>query len=136
MVFGFLFKKKPKKVKTKRIKKTHPPRRRTSRGKTKPARKKIVKKLTKKKSQAKKEELVGRVTHYFPRVRAGVIKITKSSLGLGDAIHIKGNTSDFTQKVASLQIDNKPIKKALKGTEVGLRVSMRVRKRDKVYKIK
>lgn len=136
MILGFLFKKKPKKTRRKPTKKLHPPRRKTPKRESKPARKKIVKKSTKKKSQAKKEELIGKVTHFFPRVRAGVIKITKSSLSLGDTIHIKGNTSDFTQKVSSLQINNKPIKKALKGKVVGVLVRQRVRKKDKVYKIK
>ena len=102
--------------------------------------KKAVKKAKKspkeKKSKLKpKEEFIGRITHYFPKVRAGIIKLTKP-LSLGDTIHVKGTTTDLTQKITSLQIDNAPIKRATKGKLVGFGAKKRVRRRDKVYKIK
>ncbi|MCD6539119.1 MAG: hypothetical protein J7K37_00205 [Candidatus Omnitrophica bacterium] len=82
-----------------------------------------------------KEELIGKITHFFPKVSAGVIKLRKG-LSIGDTIHIKGHTSDFIQKVSSLQINNKPVKRAEKGKLVGVLVKERVRRKDKVYKIK
>jgi translation elongation factor EF-1alpha len=109
--------------------------------------KKTIKKLKKKvlkkkkamriaKKPAAQEELVGIVTHYFPHVKAGVIKIKKGTIALGDTIHIKGHTTDFRQKVTSLQIDREPITSAPKGKEIGLAVKSRVRHNDKVFKIK
>jgi putative protease len=92
--------------------------------------------ISKKKTPHLKEELIGRITHYFPKVKAGVVKITRGSLCLGDFVHIKGHTTDFKQRISSLQINKQPIKRAVKGKLVGLRVIHRVRKKDKVYKIK
>lgn len=137
MVFGFLFKKKEKKAPVKKsVKKPLP-----AKGKPKPA-KKITKKVSKKPTGLKakkparvKEVLIGRITHFFPRVSAGVIKL-KTDLVLGDTIHIKGHTSDFVQKVTSLEIDNKPVKRASKGKLVGFLSKQRVRRSDKVYKEK
>lgn len=110
--------------------------------------KKTIKKASKKKvSKVKKparrtkpvkEEgmLVGRISHYFPHVKAGAIIIEGGELALGDTVRIKGHTTDFKQKIASMQIDRNPIEKASKGQEIGMLVKSRVRIRDKVYKLK
>ena len=82
-----------------------------------------------------KGRVVGIVTHYFPHVRAGVIKL-KAPLAIGDVIKIKGHTTDFTQTVNSMQIDRVPIKQGKKGQEIGLLVNSRVRQHDVVYKVK
>ena len=100
-----------------------------------PAKKKLLKKSGKKPAAAKKikEDIIGKVTHYFPHVRAAVIKL-KAPLAVGDTIRIKGHTTDFTQKIDSLQIDRTPINEAKKGQEIGLLVDSRVRQHDVVTK--
>jgi len=87
------------------------------------------------KGKRKALEVIGKITHYFPKAKAGVMKITKGTLALGDVIHIKGHTTDFKQKVYSIQLDRVPLEKASKGQEIGLRVKSRVRQHDVVYKI-
>ena len=118
--------------------------------KKKTIRKKIVRKKVKKAKSAKSERalkkmptvskvegvLIGKVTHYFPHVKAGAIIIENGTLALGDKIHIKGHTTDFKQSVKSLQINRVPITQASTGNEVGVLVKSRVRINDKVYKIK
>lgn len=107
----------------------------------KPAKKRVIKKKPAKKAAKKKktapkkakEGLIGVVTHYFPHVRAAVIKL-KAPLKVGDIIKIKGHTTDFTQSITSLQIDRIPIAEAKKGQEIGLLVDSRVRQHDEVYK--
>lgn len=107
----------------------------------KPAKKTIIKKLIKKKPAPKaskpkksKENIIGKVTHYFPHVSAAVVKV-KAPLAVGDNIKIKGSSSDFTQIVESIQIDRVSISKAKKGDEIGLLVISRVREHDVVYKM-
>ena len=94
--------------------------------------KKTIKKVAKRTAK-KKEDIVGLVTHYFPHVRAAVIKL-KMPLNTGDMIKVKGHTTDFTQSITSMQIDRVPIDSAKKGQEIGLLVNSRVRRSDKVYK--
>lgn len=121
-------KKKKKKVSVKKKRKVL---RRVKRV-VKKARKKI-KKAAVTKIKKPKEKIIGIVTHYFPKVMAGVVKL-KAPLSVGDKIKIKGHTTDFTQAVNSMQIDHVPITKAKIGDEVGLLVNSRVRGNDKVYK--
>ena len=99
---------------------------------------KLKRKNTKRTILKKKntEKKVGFVTHYFPKVKAGVIKITSDSINIGDTLHIKGCTTDFKQKVESMQIENKIVAKAKKGDDVGIKVKDKVRTNDKVYKAK
>ncbi len=80
-------------------------------------------------------EEVGIITHYFPKVDAAVVKLTKGSLSAGDKIVIKGHTSDFKEKVGSIQLDHTPIQNAEQGMEIGLKVKSKVREHDIVYKI-
>jgi len=80
-------------------------------------------------------EEVGIITHYFPKVDAAVVNLTKGTLSVGNKIVIKGHTSDFKEKVESIQLDHTPIQDAEKGMEIGLKVKSKVREHDVVYKI-
>lgn len=100
-----------------------------------PKKKALKRKTTKPSVQKKqKENIVGKITHYFPHVRAAVIKL-KAPLSVGDVVKIKGHTTDFKQNIASLQIDRVPVTSAKKGEEIGLLVDSRVRQHDTVYKV-
>jgi hypothetical protein len=138
-------KKKIKKSVKKPIKKLLKKKTKTLKKPAKKSVKIINKKNTKKKLVLKKKpvvkktpkiegNLIGTITHYFPHVQAAVIKL-KAPLAKGETVKIKGHTTDLTQLVTSMQIDRVDIETAKKGDEIGLQVSSRVRKQDKVYKI-
>jgi len=80
-------------------------------------------------------EKIGEVTHYFPKVRAAAVMIKKDSLKIGDKIYIKGHTTNFKEKVMSIQLDRAPIQEGRKGQEIGLLVKSRVRIGDSVYRV-
>ncbi len=84
--------------------------------------------------EEKKEELVGKVTHYFGKIEVAIIELSKG-IKVGDKIHIKGNTTDFEQEVNSMQIEHQNIEKAKKGDVIGLKVKEKVREGDEVYKV-
>jgi len=98
------------------------------------AKKAAAKKQAKPKAKRPQKGFLGEITHYFPKVRAAVIKLNEP-LSVGDRIKIKGHTTDFTQAVTSLQIDRAPIQQAKKGDEIGLQVDSRVRRGDVVTKL-
>jgi len=110
--------------------------------KKKAVKKKIVKKAAGKKPALKKRApakalpgtVVGKITHYFPKVRVGVLKL-KVPLSVGDSLRIKGHTSDFKQAVTSMQEEHVVLTQAKKGQEIGLLVESRVRRGDTVYKL-
>ena len=99
-------------------------------------RKKVSLKATaKKRTKKKKEELIGRVTHYFGKIKVATIKLQKP-IQLGDEIKIVGGEVDFKQKVSSMEINHKKIKRAKKGEEIGLKVREKVREGYRVFKLK
>ncbi|MCS7304326.1 MAG: EF-Tu/IF-2/RF-3 family GTPase [Thermoguttaceae bacterium] len=81
------------------------------------------------------EQQIGRVTHYFGNIQVAAIEITHGTLRVGDTIHIKGHTSDFTQTVESMQIEKKPVQEAIAGQTVGIKVKEHARPHDVVYKV-
>jgi putative protease len=78
---------------------------------------------------------IGHITHYFGKIQVAAIELSEGELSVGDTIHIKGHTSDFTQRIDSMQIDNESVDHAKRGQSVGIRVSEHARKHDKVYKV-
>jgi putative protease len=83
----------------------------------------------------KPEEMqVGKVSHYFSKIGVAVIDVTDGSIKVGDKIHIKGHTTDFMQKVSSMQIEQDKIEIAEPGQSIGMKVSEPVRQHDIVYK--
>ncbi len=80
------------------------------------------------------ERKVGKVTHYWGKIGVAGIKLT-AALSQGDAIRIKGATTDFEQTVGSIQIEHQNIETAKKGQEIGLKVAGKVRRGDTVYKV-
>ncbi len=81
------------------------------------------------------ETLIGKITHYFGKISVAIIKLDSGELNVGDTIHIKGHTTDFTQTVGSMQIEHETIEKAKKGDDIGLKVDSKVHEHDEVYRV-
>lgn len=81
------------------------------------------------------EKEIGRVSGYFSHVGVAAIKLS-SGLKIGDKVHIKGHTTDFTVKVGSIQIERKEVKSAGKGDHIGIKVPDKVRPNDAVFLVK
>ncbi len=81
-------------------------------------------------------ERIGIVTHYYNHLSVAILKLEKGPLRVGDVIHIKGHTSDFSQPVDSLEIDHAHVNEVRPGQSFGLRVKEHAREHDVVYKAK
>lgn len=81
------------------------------------------------------ERKIGTVTHYYNHLHVAGVTITDGELHNGDTIHIKGHTSDFEQKVESMQIDHAAVDTAKPGDEIGLTVIEHAREHDTVYAV-
>ncbi len=77
---------------------------------------------------------IGKVTEFFARPVVAGVELS-SILTIGDKIHIKGSTTDVELTVESMQIDRVDITKGKPGDLVGIKVTDRVRRGDKVYKV-
>jgi putative protease len=81
------------------------------------------------------EQKIGVVTHYFGKIGVAALKITNGELRVGDTIHVKGHTSDFTQTVDSMQVEHESVEVARTGDEVGMKTAEYVREHDAVFKV-
>ena len=68
-----------------------------------------------------KENYIGKVSNYFSNITVVAFEIESGKLKVGDSVHIKGYTTDFTDMVESIQMEHKEIEAAKKGDDIGLR---------------
>jgi len=78
------------------------------------------------------EHAVGTVSHYYGKLEVAGIELT-DELNVGDTIHILGHTSDFSQTVASIQIEHEKVDSAKAGDPVAVKVKERARIHDRVF---
>lgn len=81
-----------------------------------------------------KLELIGKVTGFFAKPSVAIVELT-APLRVGEAIYIKGHTTDFKQVVDSMQLDHQPVQEAAVGQAVGVKMTARCRQHDLVYKL-
>jgi putative protease len=81
------------------------------------------------------EKKLGEVIKFFGKIGVAAIRLSEGSLKVGDQIHIVGHTTDVTQTVDSMQIENKDVQEAGPGADIGVKVKDRVREHDVVYKV-
>jgi putative protease len=81
-------------------------------------------------------ERIGVVTHYYSHLSVAVVKLDPGArLRVGDNIHIKGHTSDFGQRVESLQVGHSPVNEVGAQDDFGLKVVDHAREHDVVYRV-
>lgn len=78
-------------------------------------------------------KLIGQVTHFYGGLSVAIVKF-KEPVRVGDEVHFFGATTDFSEKIGSMQYDHKGISEAKKGQEVGIKVIGKVREGDEVYR--
>ncbi len=81
------------------------------------------------------EEEIAVIVKFFTKPSVAALKITNGTLKKGDKLRYKGYTTDFTEEVKSMEVDNQPVEEANVGDLVGIKVGERVRENDKVYRV-
>jgi hypothetical protein len=77
---------------------------------------------------------IGRVAHYYNHLNVAVLNVNEA-LKLGDKIHILGHTTDFEQRIASMEVEHHSVIWVKPGDSVAIRVDEPVREHDVVYRI-
>jgi hypothetical protein len=81
------------------------------------------------------EERIGVVTHYYSHLSVATVRLESGTLRVGDVIHIRGHTTDFSQRVESLEINHAPAIEVGPGDDFGLKMTEHAREHDVVYKV-
>ena len=82
-----------------------------------------------------KEQEIGYISKYFGQISVAAIEITAGKLSVGDTVHIKGHTTDMNVEVVSIQVEHDAVDSAKKGDSIGLKVTGKARRKDKVFKL-
>jgi len=86
-------------------------------------------------SAAQSKQFIGKINHYYPKIKVGLLKLNTGNLKIGDEIMIIGKTTGIIKhKIKNMEINHKPVKKVSKGQEVGIKLP-KCRKNDEIYKI-
>ena len=85
-------------------------------------------------SKEKNEKPIGKITHFYDKIKVAVIKFNQRVL-VGTKIHIKGANTDFNEVINSMEFDHKKIKFAPKGKLVGIKIHKIAKVNDLIYKI-
>ena len=81
------------------------------------------------------EKRIGEVVKYFSKPSVAAVKIEEGEISVGDSIKYVGHTTDFSDVIKTMEVENKSVEKAVAGDFIGLKVSDRVRPGDEVFKV-
>ena len=81
------------------------------------------------------EEQVAVIVKFFAKPSVAALEVTNGTIKKGDILRYKGHTTDFTEQISSMEIDNQVVDEVKVGDLVGVKVKERVRENDKVYKV-
>jgi hypothetical protein len=85
---------------------------------------------------ASSEQRIGVVTHYYGHLSVVAMRLEPgATLHVDDVIHIRGHTTDFTQKVESLELNHAPVTEVGPNDDFGLKVTEHAREHDVVFKV-
>jgi len=83
------------------------------------------------------EDRIGFVTHYYRHLSVVALRLEPgTTLRVGDMIHIRGHTTDFNQRVESLEVNHAPATEVGPNDDFGLKVVEHAREHDVVYKLR
>ncbi|GJQ36764.1 MAG: hypothetical protein JETCAE01_27740 [Anaerolineaceae bacterium] len=77
---------------------------------------------------------IGKVTHYYNHLGVAVLELV-DGLKLGDKIRFYGHSTDFTQRVTSMEVDHHTVLWVKPGDNMAVKVIQPVHVHDKVYRI-
>ena len=81
------------------------------------------------------EERIGVVTHYYNHVSVATLRLESGTLRIGDIIHIRGHSTDFSQRVETLEVNHAPVTEVGPNDDFGLKVVEHAREHDVVHKV-
>ncbi len=84
-------------------------------------------------SEPSDKEAVAVVKEYFRKPGVAAVEVIRGRVRIGDKVRFRGHTTDFTQKIESMQIDHQEITEAGEGDFVGILVNDRVRENDHMF---
>lgn len=77
---------------------------------------------------------IGKVVHYYNHLNVAVLELVEG-LKLGDKIHIFGHSTDFVQRVTSMEVEHHLVLWVKPGDNMAIKVIQLVHVHDVVYRV-
>ena len=77
---------------------------------------------------------IGRVTHFFNHLNVAVLKLN-DRLEIGERIHFLGHSTDFIEKVTSMEVNHHAVSAVEPGADVAVKVIEPVHEHDIVLRV-
>jgi putative protease len=84
-------------------------------------------------SEMSNSDAIGVVKEYFRKPGVAAVQILRGRVKVGDTVRFRGHTTDFAQRIESIQMDHQDILEAGEGDFVGILVADRVRENDHMF---
>ncbi len=75
---------------------------------------------------ATKAKPLGKVIHYYDKIGVAIVELSKA-VKVGDTVTFQRGDQEFTQAIASMQVDHADVAKAKKGDVIGMKVDEEVK---------
>lgn len=75
------------------------------------------------------------MTHFFKGPSVAVVKVVEGHIAVGDNVRFLGHTSDFNERITSMEVDHQKVERADAGDEVAIQVIARARPHDQVFRV-
>ena len=82
---------------------------------------------------SEQETEIGEVMTYYANIGVAAVELS-GDVKVGDTIIFRGFTTDMEHKVDGMQIEHESVQEAKAGDQIGIKISGKVRKNDRVYK--
>ena len=82
---------------------------------------------------SEQEAEIGEVMTYYANIGVAAVELS-GGVKVGDTIIFRGFTTDMEHKVDSMQVEHESVQEAKAGDQIGIKISGKVRKNDRVYK--
>lgn len=76
---------------------------------------------------------IGKVVHYYDKLGVAIIDLASGGLKVGDEVKFKRGDEEFSQKIASLQVEHKEVDSVKKGDSFGVKVDQPTKPGAQVY---
>ena len=81
-----------------------------------------------------KEVILGTVIHYYDKIGVAVVKLVKP-IKTDDNVKFVHGDKEFTQTIASMQLEHEQVETGKKGQEVAMKVDQEVKRGTKVFAV-
>jgi len=84
-------------------------------------------------SEMSNRDAIGVVREYFRKPGVAAVQILRGRVKIGDTVRFSGHTTDFAQRIESIQVNHQDISEAGEGDFVGILVTDKVRENDHMF---